>query len=161
MRKLHFQFECMNLHASSNSALAKQKVLTISHKRLIKFQKAPRGSLSAEFLFYYCIVALERRMKALPAHSVIILLIGQCFSVEPFFSFNGHITNQSFRHSFSFLGTNKTIASFPLDSLLPTNKTNYFRYNGSLTTPTCNEAVTWTVFNEAVEISQAQVRFHF
>ncbi|XP_074636243.1 carbonic anhydrase 1-like [Acropora palmata] len=53
--------------------------------------------------------------------------------------------------------TNKSIASFPLDSLLPADKTKYFRYNGSLTTPTCNEAVTWTVFKDAVEISQAQM----
>ncbi|XP_074637404.1 carbonic anhydrase-like [Acropora palmata] len=53
--------------------------------------------------------------------------------------------------------TDKTIPSFPLDPLLPADKAKYFRYNGSLTTPTCNEAVTWTVFNEAVEISQAQM----
>ncbi|XP_067033363.1 carbonic anhydrase-like [Acropora muricata] len=54
-------------------------------------------------------------------------------------------------------GTNKTIASFPLDSLLPADKAKYFRYNGSLTTPPCSEAVTWTVFNESVEISQDQM----
>ncbi|KAK2574609.1 Carbonic anhydrase 12 [Acropora cervicornis] len=54
-------------------------------------------------------------------------------------------------------GMNKTIPSFPLDPLLPADKAKYFRYDGSLTTPTCNEAVTWTVFNEAVEISQAQM----
>ncbi|XP_067033367.1 carbonic anhydrase-like [Acropora muricata] len=53
--------------------------------------------------------------------------------------------------------TDKTIPSFPLAPLLPADKAKYFRYNGSLTTPTCNEAVTWTVFNEAVEISQAQM----
>ena len=51
--------------------------------------------------------------------------------------------------------------AFPLVNLLPTDKTNYYRYNGSLTTPTCNEAVTWTVFNDPVEISQAQVNFFF
>ncbi|XP_067033366.1 carbonic anhydrase-like [Acropora muricata] len=56
-------------------------------------------------------------------------------------------------------GTNytMTIPSFPLDPLLPADRTKYFRYNGSLTTPTCNEAVTWTVFKEAVEISKAQM----
>ena len=52
------------------------------------------------------------------------------------------------------------IPAFELNGLLPTDKTKYFRYSGSLTTPTCNEAVTWTVFKDAVEISQAQVQFH-
>merc|ERR1711970_769196 len=32
----------------------------------------------------------------------------------------------------------------------------YWRYEGSLTTPTCNEAVIWTVFKETLKISQKQ-----
>ena len=50
------------------------------------------------------------------------------------------------------------IPAFNLGPLLPANKSKFYRYNGSLTTPTCNEAVTWTVFNHTVEISQGQVR---
>ena len=30
---------------------------------------------------------------------------------------------------------------------------NLFRYEGSLTTPTCNEAVMWTVFNKPLTIN--------
>lgn len=43
------------------------------------------------------------------------------------------------------------------NDLLPASKTDYYRYDGSLTTPTCNEVVTWTVFKNTVKISQRQI----
>ncbi|XP_078613201.1 carbonic anhydrase 1-like [Branchiostoma floridae x Branchiostoma japonicum] len=46
---------------------------------------------------------------------------------------------------------------FTLDSLLPPDRTNFFRYNGSLTTPTCNEVVTWTVFKDTISMSSRQL----
>ena len=51
------------------------------------------------------------------------------------------------------------IPAFRFDGLLPANKTKYFRYSGSLTTPSCKESVTWTVFRDAVNISQYQVQY--
>lgn len=43
-----------------------------------------------------------------------------------------------------------------IDDLLgDVNRAEYFRYNGSLTTPSCDEAVVWTVFKEAVKMDQA------
>lgn len=44
-----------------------------------------------------------------------------------------------------------------LDSLLPKDRTEYFRYEGSLTTPVCAESVVWTVFPESLPISLAQL----
>lgn len=49
------------------------------------------------------------------------------------------------------------ITSFALQDLLPANKDDFYRYSGSLTTPTCDEVVTWTVFKDPITISSAQV----
>ena len=42
----------------------------------------------------------------------------------------------------------KYIQDFNLKKILPDNpeKEDFYRYTGSLTTPGCNEVVTWTVF---------------
>ncbi|MCU0527751.1 MAG: carbonic anhydrase family protein [Elainella sp. Prado103] len=43
-----------------------------------------------------------------------------------------------------------------LPDLLPTQRDHY-RYFGSLTTPPCSETVRWTVFDEPIRISRAQI----
>ncbi|XP_043924628.1 carbonic anhydrase 15-like [Protopterus annectens] len=50
------------------------------------------------------------------------------------------------------------VTTFRLDSLLPSRSllSKYFRYEGSLTTPGCGEAVIWTVFQDPIEISETQ-----
>jgi len=42
--------------------------------------------------------------------------------------------------------------------LLPKDHTTFYRYDGSLTTPTCDETVTWFVLTEKLTISQSQLR---
>jgi len=43
-----------------------------------------------------------------------------------------------------------------ISTLLPKNK-DYYRFNGSLTTPPCTEGVRWLVMKEAVSMSKAQI----
>lgn len=53
--------------------------------------------------------------------------------------------------------TVKMNGSFTLASIMPTNTETYYTYKGSLTTPPCNEAVTWIIFSTPVQISFKQV----
>ena len=52
-------------------------------------------------------------------------------------------------------------AKLALSDLIPVYWLNpmrrFFRYEGSLTTPNCNEAITWNVFQDPIYISQDQV----
>lgn len=48
-------------------------------------------------------------------------------------------------------------SSLSLKSLMSSDQDSYFRYQGSLTTPSCSEAVVWSVFSTPSFISQAQL----
>nr|AAL72625.1 carbonic anhydrase [Aedes aegypti] len=79
-----------------------------------------------------------------------------------------HVSNQDNTHMDVVLETSQDIRdaagkSAPLKGKLsphnplPKNRTSYFRYEGSLTTPTCAESVIWTVFTESLPVSLDQV----
>ncbi|XP_012695242.2 carbonic anhydrase 4b [Clupea harengus] len=56
-------------------------------------------------------------------------------------------------------GTNTTLHDLSLDMLIPShsNLSTYFRYQGSLTTPNCDESVVWTVFENTIPLSNEQL----
>jgi len=80
----------------------------------------------------------------------VFLEVGQTENAgyQKFLSYTSQLENKS---------SEVNIPAFELNPLLPADKSKYYRYSGSLTTPDCNEVVTWTVFNHTVEISQAQL----
>ncbi|KAI4881406.1 hypothetical protein NFI96_033658 [Prochilodus magdalenae] len=54
---------------------------------------------------------------------------------------------------------NTTVSSISLSNLIlsEANMTKYYRYDGSLTTPHCTEAVIWTVFENPIPLSLEQL----
>ncbi len=56
------------------------------------------------------------------------------------------------------LGNRTEVDSFAFSDLLPMEFDKYFRYQGSLTTPGCDEFVDWIVVdNPVIEISERQL----
>ncbi|XP_055052072.2 carbonic anhydrase 4b [Misgurnus anguillicaudatus] len=55
--------------------------------------------------------------------------------------------------------TNVTLEGLSLEMLIPSFDTlgEYFRYQGSLTTPGCFEAVVWTIFQQTIPLSKQQL----
>ncbi|XP_075948890.1 carbonic anhydrase 4-like [Anarhichas minor] len=73
---------------------------------------------------------------------------GQPASWKKLTTYLANITNSGESVSLSAAGIS-------LDDLLPgVNRSSYYRYLGSLTTPSCDEAVVWTVFKDKVQVSK-------
>ncbi|XP_075706545.1 carbonic anhydrase 4 [Rhinoderma darwinii] len=56
-------------------------------------------------------------------------------------------------------GNSATISNVKLQDLIPKEEDLklFYRYEGSLTTPLCNETVTWTVFPTTIKLSKSQI----
>ncbi|XP_037355455.1 carbonic anhydrase 14 [Talpa occidentalis] len=75
----------------------------------------------------------------------------------------GQADNPAYEHILSRLheirhkGQKTSVPTFNVRELLPTQLWQFFRYNGSLTTPPCYQSVLWTVFNRRAQISMEQL----
>ncbi|XP_008154122.2 carbonic anhydrase 14 [Eptesicus fuscus] len=75
----------------------------------------------------------------------------------------GETENPAYEHILSHLheirykGQMTAVPPFSVKELLPPVLAQYFRYNGSLTTPPCHQSVLWTVFSQKVQISKGQL----
>ncbi|XP_067824022.1 carbonic anhydrase 4a [Heptranchias perlo] len=56
-------------------------------------------------------------------------------------------------------GNSTLLEPFSLKEMIPDQKKlkKYYRYGGSLTTPGCDEAVIWTIFEEPIALSRSQL----
>uniref|UniRef100_A0A914VI57 Carbonic anhydrase n=1 Tax=Plectus sambesii TaxID=2011161 RepID=A0A914VI57_9BILA len=64
---------------------------------------------------------------------------------------------QAFRKTL-YYGSQEEVSDFQLMSLLPEDTDAFYRYEGSLTTPSCSESVIWTLMAEPVCISELQLQ---
>ncbi|KAM4044315.1 carbonic anhydrase 4 [Anomaloglossus baeobatrachus] len=56
-------------------------------------------------------------------------------------------------------GTTTTVSKVTLQDLIPVSKDLevFYRYQGSLTTPSCAETVTWTLFSKPIKLDKSQI----
>ncbi|XP_006861422.1 PREDICTED: carbonic anhydrase 14 [Chrysochloris asiatica] len=75
----------------------------------------------------------------------------------------GETMNPAYEHILNYLheirhkDRKTSVPPFNVRELLPTQLEQFFRYNGSLTTPPCYQSVLWTVFHQRVQISKGQL----
>ncbi|XP_062566187.1 carbonic anhydrase-like [Saccostrea cucullata] len=51
----------------------------------------------------------------------------------------------------------QSITGLKLKDIMTASMSKFYRYKGSLTTPTCDESVTWTVFADSLSMSETQL----
>nr|XP_033778281.1 carbonic anhydrase 4 [Geotrypetes seraphini] len=73
---------------------------------------------------------------------------------KPFIEALTSIPNKGEKIALDFLSLKNIIPD-------PSYLSRYYRYNGSLTTPNCSEAVIWTLFEKTIPLSNEQLRAFF
>jgi len=96
--------------------------------------------------------SFEEASKKQDGLLVIGVLFQECFKdKEPYKGITDSLSR------ISKVGTTTDVTGFTLRSLLPTNFDTFYSYEGSLTTPPCNETVTWILLAEYQRISYKEL----
>ncbi|NXF05317.1 CAH6 anhydrase, partial [Smithornis capensis] len=76
---------------------------------------------------------------------------------------DGHFENTYYSEFISklarirFAGQSTKLSSLDVQAMLPENLSQFYRYQGSLTTPPCSESVIWTIFHSPIVLSHTQI----
>lgn len=84
-----------------------------------------------------------------------LAVLGVFIEIGSFNPAYNHIISQ-LKH-IEYKGQTLQIPGFDVQQLVPERLDEYFRYEGSLTTPPCNPSVLWSVFRNPVFISEEQL----
>ncbi|KAL4648438.1 carbonic anhydrase 6 [Arapaima gigas] len=85
-------------------------------------------------------------------------------AVLAFFYEDGHFENTYYSDFISnlakvkYAGQSMNISTINVRAMLPENLSQFYRYQGSLTTPPCYESILWTVFDTTITLSHNQIR---
>ncbi|XP_056364131.1 carbonic anhydrase 6 isoform X4 [Oenanthe melanoleuca] len=88
----------------------------------------------------------------------------QGLAVLAFLYTDGHFENTYYSEFISklarirFAGQSTTLSSLDVQAMLPENLSQFYRYQGSLTTPPCSESVIWSVFHSPIVLSHTQIQ---
>lgn len=69
------------------------------------------------------------------------------------------VTNDLMIENKKLMIPQRNYGSFGILDFLPDDLESFYVYNGSLTTPPCNETVRWIIFKRVHELSEDQVYF--
>jgi len=97
--------------------------------------------------------------KSFPMEMHLVHKAGDNFAVLGIFIEEGPEDNKAFEPIWSKLpqkGKTEENINIDINQFLPKSRTTY-RYEGSLTTPKCGEAVKWIVFAEPIRMSSGQI----
>uniref|UniRef100_A0AC35G3C4 Carbonic anhydrase n=2 Tax=Panagrolaimus sp. PS1159 TaxID=55785 RepID=A0AC35G3C4_9BILA len=86
--------------------------------------------------------------------AVVSLLLNIGFNPTPLASLDGALRTVLLPFN---KGRPATVLAFRPHSLLPLNTESFYRYEGSLTTPGCEESVIWTILSEPVSVTNIQL----